>query len=86
MRHKQFRIGECAVGGIIDVAINETEITIKCLDWDTKDLVIRSKSFDANGMDADYSIIEYLNDCTSFFYAEEVFNWIKEHVTFKQDW
>lgn len=85
MRHKQFKIGESAVGGIIEVSINETEITIRCLDWDTKDLV-NSKLFDANGMEADYSIIEYLNDCTSYFYAEEVFNWIKQYVTFKQDW
>lgn len=85
MRHKQFRIGESAIGGIIDVSINETEITIKCLHWDTKECV-SEKLFDANGLDADYAIIEYLNECTSIFYAEEVFNWIKEYVTFKQDW
>jgi hypothetical protein len=84
-QHKQFKIGEYAIGGIIDVLINENEISIQCLDYNTQEKVV-GMSFDSNGVDADYSIIETLNEYTSYYYAEQVFDWIKQFVSFKQSW
>jgi len=84
-KHKQFKIGEYAVGGIIDVTINKNEIEIQCLDYNTKNRVC-GMNFDSNGVDSDFAIIQQLNDYTSHYYAEQVFDWIKQHVTFKQAW
>jgi hypothetical protein len=84
-QHKQFKIGEYAYGGIIDVAINNNEIEIQCLDYNTKERVC-GETFDTNGVDSDYAIIETLNEYTSSYYAEQVFDWIKQYVTFKQSW
>lgn len=84
-QHKQFKIGEYAIGGIIDVTIKDNEITIQCLDYNTKEKVC-GMLFDANGVDSDYAISETLHEYTSSYYAEKVFDWIKQFVTFKQAW
>ena len=84
-QHKQFRIGEYAMGGIIEVTINDNEIELSCHDWDTKEKIV-GKVFDANGVDSDYAIIETLNDYTSNYYADEIFTWIKKYVAFPQSW
>ena len=39
-QHKQFRIGEYAMGGIIEVTINDNEIELSCHDWDTKEKIV----------------------------------------------
>ena len=85
MKHKQFKIGEYAIGGIIDVTINGDEIEIKCLDWTTKEKVV-GKTFDCGKLDSDFSILETLNEYTSSYYSDEIFDWIKQYVTFNQEW
>ena len=84
-QHKQFKIGEYAIGGIIDVTICNNEIVIKALDWDTKDVIL-SKTFDSKGMDSDYAILEWTNELTSSYYSDEVFNYIKQFVQFEVNW
>ena len=85
MKHKQFKIGEYAIGGIIDVTINENQVDIKCLDYNTKERVV-GMTFDTNGVDSDYAILETLNEYTSSYYADKVFEYIKQYVTFNQEW
>ena len=84
-QHKQFKIGEYAIGGIIDVTIKDNEITIACLDYNTKNKIV-GETFDANGVDSDFAISETLHEYTSSYYAEKVFDYIKQHVMFKQPW
>ena len=84
-KHKQFKIGEYAIGGIIDVTINNNEIEIQCLDYHSKNKVC-GEIFDSNGVDSDFAISETLHEYTSSYYSEKVLDWIKQFVTFKQPW
>ena len=77
-KSKQFKIGECAVGGIIAVEIfsrNET-VSIKALDWNTKKEV-RGQVFsneDTTAMDW------FLFDLTTSYYTGKVMDWIKANI------
>lgn len=73
---KTFKIGEYAIGGIIHVDIQAALITISARDWDTKK-TIRCESYSkTQGGD----ISDFLQELTSFYYAEKVFDWIKSKV------
>jgi hypothetical protein len=75
---KQFKIGEYAIGGIIQVLIINDRITIKALDWDTKE-ELTTQTF-VNGEDTRSHIDIYLNDLTSCYYADKVINWIESKM------
>lgn len=81
MATKTFKIGEYAVGGIIQVRTTSETINIDALDWTTKEKLV-GREFQVNAKDVDYDIINYLNELTSSYYAEKVFDFIKEKVTF----
>lgn len=79
MAKKQFKIGECAVGGIIAVEITKDSIYVKALDYYSK------KEVSKNAISIDYTNAErfldnYLNDLTTSYYAGKIMDWIKTKV------
>lgn len=75
MKTKQFKIGERAVGGIIEVSIDksEQEVTVRALDWDTKQVIspMHSESTD------DLSYLQnVLWDWTDSYHTEEILKWL----------
>jgi hypothetical protein len=80
MAKKQFKIGECAVGGIIAVNIENDTIGIKALDWNTKRVIFEDYfPIDSYG---EFTINNFLNDLTTSYYAGKVLDWIKTKVKF----
>ena len=79
MATKSFRIGECAVGGIIKVDITGKVVEIKALDWNTKKAVSTGSAMsDYNNFER--KVDEYLNDLTTSYYAGKVLDWIKSKI------
>jgi hypothetical protein len=81
MASKTFKIGEYAIGGIIQVRITENVIKIDALDWTTKEKIM-GREFNAEVLNADYEVIDYLNELTSSYYADQVLEFIKKNVNF----
>jgi len=79
MATKSFRIGECAVGGIIKVDITGKVIQIKALDWNTKKAV-SSGSAMSDEPQCSQKIEEYLMDLTTCYYAGKIMEWIKSKL------
>lgn len=77
---KTFKIGEYAIGGIIKVIITGKVILIKNLDWNTKEEV-RSGSTIATERNARYQIMNYLEEVTSYYYADKITNWIESKIS-----
>lgn len=74
---KQFKIGECAVGGIIKINTESKNnlhmITIAALDWYSKQELF-SATF---RMDDVRKIDNYLNELTTSYYSDKIINYIK---------
>jgi hypothetical protein len=74
---KQFKIGECAVGGIIKINTesknNLHTITIAALDWYSKQELF-SATFRMND---ERKIDNYLNELTTSYYSDKIINYIK---------
>ena len=83
MVHKQFKIGEYAIGGIIDIVINGNELTIKALDYYTKETLM-GRVFDANGVDSWHMIKEWLHELTSSYYADEGMQCREKYISFTE--
>jgi len=93
MIKKTFNIGEYANGGVISVEINGKDIAVIARDWDfskgslkTSDQT-NAKEFDRIEVKSDdyrahQKIGEFLGELTSYYYTEQVLNYIKEHVDF----
>jgi hypothetical protein len=82
MAKKQFKIGEYAVGGIISVEITGKVIEVKALDYFTKKVVSSGTELSTDE-GARRKLDEYLNDLTSFYYAEKILEWIESKITLK---
>ena len=80
---KKFKIGEYAIGGIIQVEIKDDLVTIKALDWENSDIV-RFGQCSTNQKDAEDLIDDFLYELTSSYWADQVMTYIKTKVTFKQ--
>jgi hypothetical protein len=83
-KKKQFKIGEYAVGGIIEVQINGKIIQIRALDYNTKEPV-QTGSCVATDANAYSKVNEFLNELTSHYYAEKVKEWIEGCVELNSD-
>ena len=81
MAKKQFKIGECAVGGIIAVEITGKVIQIKALDYYSKKEV-SSGSGMSDERNVQWKLDSYLNDLTTSYYASKIMDWIKTKVKF----
>jgi mannose-6-phosphate isomerase-like protein (cupin superfamily) len=76
-KSKTFKIGEYAIGGIIQVDITgDAKVNIRALDWNTKQPVMGDvfAASDVRGMD------NYLNELTSSFFAGKVMEWIEQNT------
>jgi hypothetical protein len=81
MAKKQFKIGECAIGGIIAVEVTGKVIQVKALDyWSKKE--VKSGSVMADERQAQWKLDNFLNDLTTSYYASKVLDWIKTKVKF----
>ena len=79
---KSFKIGEYAVGGIINVQINGKVIQVKALDYYSKKEVMSGSAM-ADEPNAHRKLFMFLNELTSSYYADKVLNWIKSKVEIK---
>ena len=99
MATKTWKIGEYCKGGIITVEIKGKVISIVGKDWDTsagytkksnqsnaKEFYRRSVS--SEEAQAEYKLMDFLEDLTTYYYASEVVKWIKTKVELKGrfDW
>lgn len=80
MATKSFKIGECAVGGIIKVTITGKVIQIDSLDYFTKEKVCGEKTL-SNEADSFWKIKNYLNDLTTSYHADNILKYIESKVT-----
>lgn len=80
--NKSFKIGEYAVGGIINVQLIGKVVVIKALDYNTKALV-RGGSVSTDTPGFQHQIDNYLNELTSYYYAEKIMKWITEKTGIK---
>lgn len=81
MATKTFKIGEYAIGGIIQVRTTSDTINIDALDWNSKQKIM-GREFQVRSMNVTNEIDNYLNELTSSYYADKVFDFIKEKVNF----
>ena len=81
MAKKTFKIGEYAVGGIIQVWTTSQSVTIDALDWNSKQKIM-GREFQVRAMNVSNEIDNYLNELTSSYYADKVTDFIKENVKF----
>lgn len=81
MATKTFKIGEYAIGGIIQVRTTSDTINIDALDWNSNQKIM-GREFRVKAMNVTNEIDSYLNELTSSYYAEKVFDFIKEKVNF----
>jgi len=91
---RTWKIGECCKGGIISVDITESEIILYLKDWDfSKGSTRQSNQSNAKVLEKisinlriEWSdevmmlnrIMGILNDWTTYFYADQITNWIKK--------
>jgi hypothetical protein len=77
MAKKQFRIGECAVGGIIAVKTEGRNVQVDALDYNTKKPVLNPLALCVNDDNDLHGIECYLWEITTSYYADKIINWIK---------
>lgn len=79
MATKSFKIGECAIGGIIKVDITGKVIQIKALDYFTKEVVSSGTELSTDP-NIERKVMEYLEDLTTYYYAEKIWEWIQSKI------
>jgi len=83
-KRKEFRIGECAIGGIIEVTINGKVVQIRALDYNSKKEVMKGTT-DTTQRDAYRQIDDFLTELTTYYFTQKVMDYIKGNVTFKNE-
>jgi len=81
---KTFKIGEYAIGGIIQVQLKGKVIIIKVIDYFTKKEISTASLFRFDN-NAQRKIDDYLNELTSSYYADKILNWIKSNVELENE-
>lgn len=84
MATKKFKIGEYAVGGIIQVDIKGKVLSIKALDYNTKKEVVGG-SIMSNDYDAYWKVSSYLHELTSSYHADKIMEYIKSKTTLNNE-
>lgn len=80
MATKKFKIGEYAIGGIIQVDIKGKTLQIKALDYYSQKEVM-SGSIMTDEYDAYWKAKNYLNELTSSYHADKIMEYIKSKAT-----
>jgi len=75
-RTKTWKIGEYCAGGVIRAKSCGELIKLEIRDYFTDELL----NFSAFGRIHERQIVEFLENFTTFYYAEKVRQWIKEKV------
>jgi hypothetical protein len=83
-KSKTFKIGEYAIGGIIQVNITGKVIIVQALDWNTKKEVSKGSAM-SDEDNVRHKLTDYLNELTSHYYAEQIFDWIESNVDLKTE-
>ena len=73
---KSFKIGECAVGGIIQVELKGKLLSVKALDYNSK-REVQSGSILTDEYNAYWKTMNYLNELTSSYYADKIMKFIE---------
>ena len=79
MAKKQFKIGEYAVGGIIEVTIVKNLVTIKALDYYSKESLM-GRIFKVGETDTFAIVLEWLHELTSSYYADKCMEYIQKNI------
>jgi hypothetical protein len=82
MATKSFRIGECAIGGIIKADVvgwSGDIVQIKALDWNTKK-VVKEQTFLTSEPQCSQRVEEFLMDLTTCYHAGKIMEWIKSKL------
>ena len=74
MASKQFKIGEYAIGGVINVTASGGRAYFEARDWDDNELI---RSFDTNDR---LEALTELNDWTSSYYADQIIEFVEKHM------
>ena len=74
---KQFKIGEYAIGGIINVETKNDVMKIEALDYVSKNVVMEDK-FHMQNYNFINQIDSFLNELTTSYYADKIINYIKD--------
>lgn len=77
MAKKQFKIGECAVGGIIAVECTNNKVTVDALDYNSRKSVVKPLSLSVNNTNDLHSVECYIWDLTTSYYTDKITTWIK---------
>jgi hypothetical protein len=99
MATKTFKLGEVCKGGVITVEIKGKVISIIGKDWDTsagytkKSNQSNAKEFTrgtilSTDSNAERKMMDFLEDLSTHYYADEVVSWIKTKVKLESefDW
>jgi len=73
---KSFKIGEYAVGGIIQVELKGKMLSVKALDYNSK-REVQSGSILTDEYNAYWKTMNYLNELTSSYYADKIMKFIE---------
>ena len=82
---KRFKIGEYAIGGIIEVRVTNEEsdrelIEVKALEWNDPTKVVMADWAETDHVKWYNSILNTLNEMTSSYHADKVMEWITAEV------
>jgi len=86
MATKTFKIGEYALGGIIQVKITGKIIQIFVKDMYGDGGTVRTGTTSTEDDDVERKLSDFLNDVTTHYYTEKVMKWIKEKTGLKFMW
>jgi len=79
MATKTFKIGECAIGGIIKVDITGKVIQIKALDYFTKEVVSSGTELSTDP-NIERKATDYLEDLSTYYWAAKIWEWIESKI------
>lgn len=82
---KRFKIGEYAIGGIIEARVTNEEpdrelIEVKALEWNNPTKVVMADWAETDHVKWYNSILNTLNEMTSSYHADKVMEWIASEV------
>lgn len=82
---KRFRIGEYAIGGIIEARVTKEEpdrelVEVKALEWNNPSRVVMSDWAETDAQHWNYKIDNTLNEMTTSYYSDTIMEWINEQL------
>lgn len=82
---KRFKIGEYAIGGIIEARVTNEEpdrelIEVKALEWNDPTKVVKADWAETDHVKWYNYILNTLNEMTSTYHADKVMEWIASEV------